>query len=279
MAKVLEGAQTPPGDLRPACGKDLDAVVMKALSTDPRRRFETAREMASALQKCVPPAPQSDVGDWVNALARDALTDRRRVRKRVESRDLSKEDSSVDEFISRPSNEDLLTVIDRPRHALHEDDSTQPVTGSTSRKETSRLLLPLVLGIGTVIGTVVVLLVLNEPELDPGQAGQNVPTTTAPPRDAATPSELDQTAAQDPSGSQQTKPGDEAAESDKDGDDQQLDAESEENEEEETSNEKEATQAAPVRAPTAQPRVSKPPCPKYITDEEGIRRINRKCWK
>jgi hypothetical protein len=40
-------------------------------------------------------------------------------------------------------------------------------------------------------------------------------------------------------------------------------------------------EAQPVARP---PKVSRPttknsPCPKFITDEEGIQRINRKCWK
>lgn len=279
MAKVLEGAKTPPSELRPDCGKDLDAVVMKALSTDPTRRFETAREMAATLQKCVPPAPQSDVGDWVNALARDALTDRRRIRKRVESRDLSPDDSSVDEFISRPAHEDLLTVVDRPRHPLREDDSTQAVTGSTTRTETSRLLLPLILGIGTVIGTIVVLLVLNEPELDPGQIGPRARPTGAPAQSATTANDLTQAPAPNLATDEEgdlVDDGDSATVGSSDDEATAGEATDEENDADQGDAEPATT---PPTRPVIQPRVSKPPCPKYITDEEGIRRINRKCWK
>jgi len=51
----------------------LEAVVMRGLDRDPARRFETARDMASALEACVPPAGASTVGAWLERVAGPAL--------------------------------------------------------------------------------------------------------------------------------------------------------------------------------------------------------------
>ncbi len=51
----------------------LETVVMRGLDRDPARRFETARDMASALEACVPPAGASTVGVWLERVAGSAL--------------------------------------------------------------------------------------------------------------------------------------------------------------------------------------------------------------
>jgi serine/threonine protein kinase len=47
----------------------LDAVVLRGLDPNPAGRFQTAREMARALQTAMPPAASYEVGDWVQATA------------------------------------------------------------------------------------------------------------------------------------------------------------------------------------------------------------------
>jgi serine/threonine protein kinase len=47
----------------------LDAVVLRGLDPNPAGRFQTAREMARALQTAMPPAASYDVGEWVQATA------------------------------------------------------------------------------------------------------------------------------------------------------------------------------------------------------------------
>jgi serine/threonine protein kinase len=64
---------------------DLDPIVLRALDRDPARRFATAREMARAIEALVPIAHAPEVGEWVEALAGDALTDRARKMARIES--------------------------------------------------------------------------------------------------------------------------------------------------------------------------------------------------
>jgi serine/threonine protein kinase len=66
---ILERTITPPGVGSPA----LDAVVMRGLARDPGERFQTAREMAMALEEALTPASPRAIGDWVEATARETL--------------------------------------------------------------------------------------------------------------------------------------------------------------------------------------------------------------
>lgn len=261
MSKVISGAEHPPSKFRSDSSPALDALVMRALSAEPKRRFETAREMAAELQKLLPPAPPTDVGDWVNHLARDSLTHRRLVVKRVESRELPKEGATAEQFVARPSNEDLLTVLERPGPL--DDDSTQAVTtGKTrGRSENSRLLIPLFLGLALVLGVIVTLIVQSRPRLEdsPESVGSPSKTTaeSTPPSGAGTTPSAGAIRAPDSKTGAGSPPHKDSAET----------AESAEDSEKRPEEERTSSEPEP------------PPCPKFIVDAEGIRRINRKCWK
>jgi formylglycine-generating enzyme required for sulfatase activity len=54
----------------------IDAVVMKGLAREPRDRHATAREMAVALEGCGKLATLSEIGEWVERMAHDALQKR-----------------------------------------------------------------------------------------------------------------------------------------------------------------------------------------------------------
>jgi eukaryotic-like serine/threonine-protein kinase len=66
---VLHDVIAPPSALQPACPPALDAIVMRGLSRDASARFGTAREMAICLERDVGLATQSEVSDWLHALA------------------------------------------------------------------------------------------------------------------------------------------------------------------------------------------------------------------
>jgi serine/threonine-protein kinase len=51
----------------------LDAIAARGLDRDPAKRFETAREMALALEGCVPPATASEVSAWIEEIASSTL--------------------------------------------------------------------------------------------------------------------------------------------------------------------------------------------------------------
>jgi serine/threonine-protein kinase len=63
----------PPSALVDDIGPGLDEVIAGACATNPRARFESAEQMAEALEAALPPATQRDVARYVCCVARDAL--------------------------------------------------------------------------------------------------------------------------------------------------------------------------------------------------------------
>ena len=82
---IVGGAQDPPSTYRSGVSPELDAVVMRGLSRDPGDRYETARDMAMALENAVAPATIGQVGEWVEATAADAVRRRAQNLAEVES--------------------------------------------------------------------------------------------------------------------------------------------------------------------------------------------------
>jgi serine/threonine protein kinase len=62
----------------------LDAVLLKGLARDTTQRYATAREMALAIEGSVELASATQVGAWVESLAADTLSARKRVIQRIE---------------------------------------------------------------------------------------------------------------------------------------------------------------------------------------------------
>ncbi len=97
LAKVLGGVTMPPSRfLMPNDGttlngdtytlyKQLDELTLRALSAEPAQRFETARDMAVALERCIPPATPFEVGEWVESIAADVLGQRATLVAEIES--------------------------------------------------------------------------------------------------------------------------------------------------------------------------------------------------
>ena len=65
--------------------ESLDQTILRALSMQAEARFATAREMAIELERKCPPATVSEVGDWVEHIARDVLTSRAAMIAEIES--------------------------------------------------------------------------------------------------------------------------------------------------------------------------------------------------
>ncbi len=78
VTKVLSVEADPPSRHTPGIPPELDALVMRGLAKEVDHRVQTAREMARALQRIIPPAPASDVAEWVETIARSAIDDRAR---------------------------------------------------------------------------------------------------------------------------------------------------------------------------------------------------------
>lgn len=73
-----------PSSVCPDLPLSLDGVVLRALQRDPVMRFATARDMAFAVEQACPPASARQVGEWVEALAADALRIRSDIVRAVE---------------------------------------------------------------------------------------------------------------------------------------------------------------------------------------------------
>jgi len=86
MQKILSGDILPPGIQVNGIPGALDAICLRALCRDPAGRYQTAREMALAIEAASPLAPASEVGEWVERLAHDVMSQRAARVAEVESR-------------------------------------------------------------------------------------------------------------------------------------------------------------------------------------------------
>ncbi len=74
-----------PSALSPDVLPDLDAVVLKGLERDPEQRWQTAREMALALEDCIPLPSAAQISAWVEGVASVTLHERAERVAEVES--------------------------------------------------------------------------------------------------------------------------------------------------------------------------------------------------
>ena len=78
-ATVLQQLQTRPqgpSTLRAGVPTELDEVVLRGLEKWPKQRFDTARKMASALERAAPRAPKSEVAEWLHQLETEFFSER-----------------------------------------------------------------------------------------------------------------------------------------------------------------------------------------------------------
>ena len=80
LSRKVEPPSAFAADVPPA----LDEVVMRALARDPAERFDTAKQMAAALEAAMPVATQAKVGEWVEHTARAALHRRAQILADIE---------------------------------------------------------------------------------------------------------------------------------------------------------------------------------------------------
>jgi serine/threonine protein kinase len=85
LSKVLTEVVRPPGAMTPDIPPALDAIVLKGLSRNPNERFQTARDMARAIEDAITVAGPSAIGEWVERLAGPELAERAKLVTEVES--------------------------------------------------------------------------------------------------------------------------------------------------------------------------------------------------
>lgn len=73
LYKIIAAEVPPPSTKADGISPELDAVVLKALSKEPKDRFQTAREMAAACEKALPVVTQREVAEWMDGIAAAGL--------------------------------------------------------------------------------------------------------------------------------------------------------------------------------------------------------------
>jgi serine/threonine protein kinase len=122
IGQVLAGAKICPSRYAPDLPEGLDGLVMKGLELGPESRFESARDMAEALARLVPPSQPAEVGAWVQEVAKESLAQRGALLAEIES------DSGVGP--AQPT-EDALALVSRVlRTAPRESDGVREELGT-----------------------------------------------------------------------------------------------------------------------------------------------------
>lgn len=87
--RIMRGASVAPSQAAQGVTADLDAIVMRGLAVEPDARFQTAREMAKAIEGATATATAIEVGEWVESIASALLSQREESIRRVVSGSVS----------------------------------------------------------------------------------------------------------------------------------------------------------------------------------------------
>ncbi len=196
LAKALEGKVVPPSRIVPGLTATFDHVVVRGIAQDPAARFDSAREMAIALEKCCRMAPPREVGEWVESLAGEQLTKRAVRVAQIERSSVSRESVTKQAGARTPhtSNAWGIDALPAPRMAPIATPAGD-VVAESSPSRTSALPLDdvpappmhrsragLLLAVALVMGLVGVFLIIVGVRRTPSKvaAGVTPPTITSP---------------------------------------------------------------------------------------------------
>ncbi len=107
--EVLHKEIDPPSDHGPKVPPKLDAIVLRGLERDPDKRWQSALEMANAIEALHLSATPRDVGLWVREQGRDELRRRADLISKIEQapiHDLAKERTSTLPVFRPPTTKD-----------------------------------------------------------------------------------------------------------------------------------------------------------------------------
>jgi serine/threonine protein kinase len=157
FGKVLDAEVALPGHLISDVPPELDMIVMRALARRAQDRFASARDMARAIERAVPPIASAEVGEWVEKMADRALASRADIVARIEiSSHTSVPLSAEEEGPSAPLASPASPV--GPPPGTTDEAATQLSSGSASRPRgplrdvVRRRPLALFTGVGVVAG-------------------------------------------------------------------------------------------------------------------------------
>lgn len=117
LEQILVGYADPPSKWDPSMPEELDRAILQGLSSDPEKRFKSAREMAMAIERSVPAAPAMEVSEWVERTAFELLEGRAKSIAAIEHGQSANSESRIalEETISRKRKEDPSSIsVTRP---------------------------------------------------------------------------------------------------------------------------------------------------------------------
>ena len=141
---LLEGAIEPPS-LVGGSPPELDPIVLRGLATAPEKRFQTAREMALALEQAHPHSSAREIADWVEAVAGEALRERAAHVEEMESEagaHRSSDGSLRKQLAVLGFGKDTKPVQSASQRALPSADSETPTEAAPGRISRSDAQLP-----------------------------------------------------------------------------------------------------------------------------------------
>ena len=125
VGKILEEPIAPPSTYAGPLPAGLDALVMRGLERRRERRFQSAREMALALETCVRPALTSEVSTWVERVAGEVVHARARRVSEIESASSSNSVDVVAAVAATRTDLDVPIVANASREPPPSKDASQ----------------------------------------------------------------------------------------------------------------------------------------------------------
>ncbi len=190
MRNVLEREIERPSAVASGLDPRLDGIVMRAVQREPARRFQTAREMALALEAVVAPASATRVAAWLGELAGERLARRAAIVAQMERESSGR--------TTVPPDDDTIPVRDIEIDATKTQVSGVSVARQPEVTQPSPLVRRAVLtaaatagiGVAVVLGLVVrwggpAAPPATAPSVSPAPSALPVGTEVVPPPDSA----------------------------------------------------------------------------------------------
>ena len=191
LEQILFGTIEPPSKVTPGVPVELDAIVLKGLERDREKRYQTAQEMALALEGALQPALASSVSEWVKKVAAETLAARAaRVADIESSSDISGliQATAQDETKAAADVSGALAAISASSARIVVDPANSQVSSiSVARGPTPqsrRPVIGLTIALALMAGLVLVLLVVrpwsSTVPSTPSSAAASATATTPP---------------------------------------------------------------------------------------------------
>ena len=135
--KVMSAPIPRPSTRRPGLSQALDEIVLRGLERDPALRYQTAQEMALALERAAPSVRPSEIASWVERVVADRLAPRGRILSAIEG------SAEAPEIETGTHRKDHVSPLARTEYAAGERSgiSSSRAPRGTQHKAQRRMLI------------------------------------------------------------------------------------------------------------------------------------------